>query len=338
MASNQFLCPSCQTLLKLPEPVPSGTKIKCPKCTHVFAAPPEAEAIALAPVEPVLPRAPVPPPPPPPPIYEDYPQDTTQPYYRGQDPLAGLSNRYSINIGDWFSHGTAHYSAAFGPMIGYGLLLGVINLAGFIPVVGLLKALFLDCALNAGFAIVVLKQLQGQPWTFGDFFGGFRFYGSLLGNFWLWAAGLLCAALPILLIVGASVAVGKPIVIVPAVLMGGVYLCAVIYVALRAFLFSTYLIVDRGCGPIEAIRGSWTLTEGHFWGLLGTWILVLLIGASGMFLCFIGALFTAPLYWLIMASGFLLITGARPLSQPAAPQAPPYGYDQSYQAQHPPVR
>src|SRR2546428_4361303 len=38
MPADQFNCPTCQTLLRLAEPLPSGAKVKCPKCGTVFAA------------------------------------------------------------------------------------------------------------------------------------------------------------------------------------------------------------------------------------------------------------------------------------------------------------
>jgi hypothetical protein len=76
------------------------------------------------------------------------------------------------------------------------------------------------------------------------------------------------------------------------------------------------------------------LSEGHFWGLLGTAILITLIGMCGVFLCGIGALFTTPLAVLTMAAGYLLITGSPMLSRPV-PQSQPPTYDGAYQARQP---
>jgi hypothetical protein len=39
MLATSFTCPECGTLLKLATPVPAGKKIKCPKCTGIFAMP-----------------------------------------------------------------------------------------------------------------------------------------------------------------------------------------------------------------------------------------------------------------------------------------------------------
>jgi hypothetical protein len=278
-----------------------------------------------------MPRSPAPPPPPAP-TYDRHYEDAGREGYARSDRLAGLSNRYTIEFGEWFNQGTAHYSSVFGPMIGYMLLMFGINVAvGWIPVLNVIKVLFVDCALNAGFALVALHQLKGKPWTFGHFFGGFQHYGALLGNYWLRILAVVLAAMPAALIMGIGVATKHPAGIIPAVMVTLVYLGAVLYVGLRAFIFSTLLILDRGCGPVEAIQGSWTMSQGHFWGLFGTWLVVAILSASGVLLCVVGVLFTAPLAPLILTAGYLLITGTQPYPPVASkPQQP--DYDDAYQA------
>jgi hypothetical protein len=43
MAATTVTCPSCNATLKPKTPVAAGTRIKCPKCTKVFAVPADAE-------------------------------------------------------------------------------------------------------------------------------------------------------------------------------------------------------------------------------------------------------------------------------------------------------
>jgi Zn-finger nucleic acid-binding protein len=47
MAVIRFACPECQSVLKSGNPIALGTKIKCPKCSHVFALTPEVKEAAL---------------------------------------------------------------------------------------------------------------------------------------------------------------------------------------------------------------------------------------------------------------------------------------------------
>lgn len=47
MSDTRLTCPHCQTSLKLPGSIPAGRKLKCPKCTGIFAIPePELENVA----------------------------------------------------------------------------------------------------------------------------------------------------------------------------------------------------------------------------------------------------------------------------------------------------
>src|SRR5262249_48220365 len=41
MSATKVICPECRATLKLASSLPAGKKIKCPKCTRVFAIPAE---------------------------------------------------------------------------------------------------------------------------------------------------------------------------------------------------------------------------------------------------------------------------------------------------------
>ncbi|HLW68838.1 MAG TPA: hypothetical protein VKS79_26235 [Gemmataceae bacterium] len=47
---HEYTCPECNTVLRRQEPIPAGKKIKCPKCSAVFA--PAADAVAKAAAKP----------------------------------------------------------------------------------------------------------------------------------------------------------------------------------------------------------------------------------------------------------------------------------------------
>jgi hypothetical protein len=88
--------------------------------------------------------------------------------------------------------------------------------------------------------------------------------------------------------------------------------CAAIYVVLRSTWFNVPLIIDRGLGPIEAIKGSWQLSRGHFWSLFGVSLVLGIILFAGLMSCLIGILFAAPQVMLTWTAGYLLIAGTRP--------------------------
>jgi len=227
--------------------------------------------------------------------------------------MSGLSNKYSIEIGRWFQIAGAHYSSVLGPMIGYTLILGVIFI---VPYLNGLLMLFIGPPLFAGHTIVALAQLKGKRWTFGDFFSGFNYYGPLLGNFWLTlllALGCMLPGIVVSLIIWlAANALKVPVlsvVIVPIVLAN---YAAAIYVVTRATCFCMPLIIDRNCGALEAMKASWELSRGHFWGLFGTHLVLGIIAGAGILLCFVGVLFTVPFAIMAQVAGYMLIAGSRP--------------------------
>jgi phage FluMu protein Com len=335
MPANQFHCPSCNTLLRLAEPLPAGTKVKCPKCGSIFGAEetesrPEPVAAAPSPIRPAdrMPR--------PTPRYEEDVYETPpepSPRRRG---VAGLSPGYSIDVGQWFHYATAHYTSVLGPMIGYTLLLGLIIIVLYLlalVLIGIPAALVVLPPLTAGFTVVCLAQLKGKRWSFGDFFSGFNWFGSILGNFLLILLVVIgtyiVCLLPAGVVFGLSRLVHAPAVLVAAIPLYLAGLCGLVYILTRATCFCQQLIIDRGCGPLEAIQGSWALSRGHFWGLFGIQLLLQLINFGGQMACGIGTLFTLPLTLLVWNAGYLLVAGTKPPIEPRA-----YPHETDYRPGH----
>jgi hypothetical protein len=203
-------------------------------------------------------------------------------------------------------------------MIGYTFISFLISLViSVIPFAGGLIGFLINPALQAGFMVVAVAQLKGERWSFGDFFGGFRFYGPILvSTFLVVVVSLVCFA-PMIAVVFMAVASRSGAMVAVAVIVGVVDLLASMFIIVRLSFFSVPLIVDRALGPIEAIQGSWTLSRGHSLGLVGVSILLGLINLAGAMLCLVGVLFSAPLVYLTTAAGYLLVAGTRPpLRQP----------------------
>jgi hypothetical protein len=325
--------------------------VRCPSCGTTVRVPGE-EFTAAPPAAPRPPQG----------EFTDaprYPQDAgddfDRPYGDREGPgLEGLSNEYSIRIGDWFRYASAHWTAVLGPMIGYGLLYLLIIFGLVITCVGIRALPFLLPPLAAGFVIVGLAQLKGERWTFGDFFGGFRQFTSVLGGFWLvvLVAGLWAVPGNILQQIGqakyqpeanarmqaamqahpddpfaamAEAQRGQSAHLDDPLVAGGLVLQLIgtlvnTYFQVRC-MFYMPLIIDRKCRAVESVQGSFRLTRGHFWGLLGTLLLLGLINIGGLLLCGIGLLFTAVFTNLVPLAGYLLIAGTRPPVE--APQTEP---------------
>jgi hypothetical protein len=320
MTPDTCSCPQCHATLRTPPSLGPGDRVRCPRCHADFPipeggtpagiteAPPPREDVRRITEEPA-----------PPPVREyryphgeevPYDEDYPRPGYRG---LAGLSSDYTIDLNEWFRHATANWGAILGGAIGWLILVWVIDVVlAYIPCIGPIARLLIDPALWAGITIVCLRQLRGRGWTFGDFFSGFRWWGQLFVNQLIAAVLMFACALPTIILAVASDQPGRrndEALIAAAVATGLVGACVLTYFGLRGFFFATQLIVDRNCGPVEAIQGSWALTRDHFWGLLGVSLLLGIINLAGLLLCLVGLLFTLPLTALVTNAGYLIITG-----------------------------
>jgi hypothetical protein len=374
MPPRQFACPQCHASMRTGPTVEAGMSVRCPSCGSTVRVPGD-EFTGSPPAAPPRPAG----------EFTDAPryrEDERDEFDKPDGPpegpgLEGLSNEYSIDLGEWFRYAQAHWGAVVGPMIGYLFILMVIAmaascfagmLAGFLQVAmtaggppgqgtGSLVSqlfsqlfqqalqLFVMTPLQAGFTVVALAQLKGRRWSFGDFFGGFRWYGAIVVSTLIlmliqWACLLPGGTLAGVAFVNqvahlprnpaanpafnpgpgagpnappdlSQIRPDDPLLIAGAVLFL-IGLIVLIYLAVRCGLFALPLIIDRGCGGVDAIRGSWMLTRGHFWMLLAVVLLTVVINMLGVMACLVGLLFTFPLTLLLMTAGYLLIAGTRP--------------------------
>ncbi len=234
-----------------------------------------------------------------------------------------MSSDYRIELGQWFTIAGRHYGQIIAPTLGYLFLYLLLTLFGHLICGGFFFHLFLDPVLLAGFSVVYLAQLKGHPWSFADFFAGFTWYGALLGNYLLTALLVVVCLLPVLVFLTlVNDLPNLPYRWHVVLQLGGGSVLTLLggYLLIRTTCFNVLLIIDRNCNPIEAIRGSWQLSEGHFLDLLGVWVVLALVAGIGFTLFFLGGfLFTVPLASLAYTTGYLLIAGSRPPRRVAEP-------------------
>jgi hypothetical protein len=320
-------CPGCQEPVSVPVHF-FGKRVKCTRCSHAFRAKTsdpiveideEAEALRLrgkkhvanseGDGQVVAVRK------------ERMPRRKRRPP-AAQTGMDGLSSEFRIDPGEWFRYAGMHYSRVLGPMIGFTLLYAAVCLAAALlgkvtstTIVGGIFSFLVAPVLLAGQTLVCLAQLKGRRWSFVDFFGGYRFFVPIV----------VCALISGLTFVGASYlgrkldaialekgqAANNMVVFVQLVLIQMMVFAGGAFVLIRIVLFGVPLIIDRGLGPIEAIRASWLVTSGHFLGLLGMSILLLLIVLAGVAMLGVGVLFTIPYAVLALNAGYLLAAGSR---------------------------
>ena len=132
---------------------------------------------------------------------------------------------------------------------------------------GQILAYVIGPPLWAGFLIVAMKLLLNQPTQVNDFTSGFKYL------------------LPLLLYSVVSsifISVGFVLLIVP-----GLYL-------LVGYIFTTWLIVDRGLDFWPAMELSRKTVHQHFFEVFGFFLLLCLINLGGLLLLGFGLLITVP--------------------------------------------
>lgn len=94
--------------------------------------------------------------------------------------------------------------------------------------------------------------------------------------------------------------IGVKILAAIIVIIGLVLLIVPGIIAVLMFLFSNYLVVDKGLGPIEALKESMRITKGHKWQLLLLVLAVAGLNILGALVFLVGLLVSVPVSMLAM--------------------------------------
>lgn len=111
---------------------------------------------------------------------------------------------------------------------------------------------------------------------------------------------------------------GTSILVTLAIGIGFVLLIVPGIIAMLFFMFSTFIVIDRGLGPIEAMKESMRITTGYRWPLLGFIVVLLLIVIAGIIALFIGLLVAAPVATLAFTHAYRVLSNR---SGPMPPRA-----------------
>ncbi len=101
---------------------------------------------------------------------------------------------------------------------------------------------------------------------------------------------------------GAAVLIMLPFMALMMLMMFAIY-AWMLWIGTRT-MFVLPLVADRGCSFSTAFRTSWNATRERFWELLLLYFLAAMIAMLGSYACYVGALFTTPLYFLTIAAAY----------------------------------
>jgi uncharacterized membrane protein len=105
---------------------------------------------------------------------------------------------------------------------------------------------------------------------------------------------------------------GASILYALAIVVGLVLLIVPGIIFALMFMFTTFIVIDRGLGPIEAMKESNRITYGHKWTLLGFTLMLVLINLLGVIALVVGLLVSIPVSSLAVAYAYRVLGGRTP--------------------------
>ena len=168
-------------------------------------------------------------------------------------------------------------------------LIGIIALIISIPagiggndevtILGVLGFIYLILIVNLidyGVLFAFLKAVRSDKPEIKDMFEAFRnYWNAVLAN----------------ILVGAIVIIGLVLLIIPGI----IFACKL--------AFTPYLVVDRKMGVIEAVKESWSMTNGHAWNVFLIGLLAVPISIAGLICLVVGII--PAIMWITAASASL---------------------------------
>jgi len=157
-----------------------------------------------------------------------------------------------------------------------GLVFAVISgavgsITGLAPFLSIIS-IFVSLPLSYGQSYCYLRATRDGEVKFEELFSGFKSYWNTIG------AGILC----MLIVVGGTI-----LLIVPGI----IFACKLAFVP--------YLVMDRKLGPVEAIRTSWKMTNGHAMEVFLIVLLGIPIVIAGLICLLVGVIISGM--WINMA-------------------------------------
>ena len=189
----------------------------------------------------------------------------------------------SLPLGDYVKTGWGLFKQYPGGFVGFCLLYLLIQAAlHSIPYVGAVASFAVSTPLLMGNFIVSAKLLHGKTPEFRDFFAGFQYFLPLL---------LLS------LVAGVFIGIGTLLLIIP-----GLYLIV-------AYMFASYLVVDRGLDFWPAMELSRRTVNPRWFGYFAFALLLVLLNLAGAVALGVGLLVTIPLSFCAVTAAYADIFG-----------------------------
>lgn len=195
--------------------------------------------------------------------------------------------------------------AGFGAAVGAFLLM--------YPVLFVLIFAFMVFTYRGAF-----EEIDGRRPTFGTFFRVTR-WGSLVGVWFFTSILGIVAQIPgfLMMFAAGAMAERSSAAGIVVTMLGYVLLIAGSFVMMPISVMMQMLVMDGRAKVLEAPAVAWNLVKTRFWPVVGALVLASIIGAVGVFLCYVGALYTLPIQAVAYVEVYRqLVGGRRPVPMP----------------------
>ncbi len=195
------------------------------------------------------------------------------------------------------------------------LAIALVMLLGF-------SSQLLGLFVQFGMLLVALDTLQGRSRSWGQTFGYAlrRMFVALAAWFLLSLPGVLFAALLVAVAVVFRISplqAENGFVFFLLVFGGMLFLFPLaLWLMVRFAFLNQEVLFDPSCGPVEALRRSWRLTEGQWFKALLVLLFSGVVSSAGMVACIVGIAFSAPLGALMQVVAFLALRRGSGLPEP----------------------
>jgi len=186
---------------------------------------------------------------------------------------------YTVNIGQYFREGWTVFNQYGAGFIGFTIInLLIYTFLSSIPFSGLV----ISGSLGAGFFIVAFRILKNRPYSFDDFFRGFKSFLQLF---------------LVTLMSGIFIFIGTLLFIIP-----GIYLSV-------AYAFAIALVLEKRLEFWDALEASRKIISKDWFSFFLLFICVGLLNFAGLLAFVVGLLVTTPWSMCILAVAYKDVVG-----------------------------
>lgn len=231
-----------------------------------------------------------------------------------------LDSGYTFQLGDYLSKGWELYKRGFWSFAGFTLLFIALQVTlSIVPVIGTLVSLFISAPLSAGYLLMAHQIGKKEHQEFSTFFKGFDYFGQLVLLSILQSVVLFGLLSPLLItsfsgignLADFGTSLGEEMLNPDFSFSPAPWtyflLIPLIYLSI-AWRWAVQLVIFQGFGPFEALEVSRRIITKQWFMFLLFYVIAGLIVVSGVFLLFVGVLFTLSFIYCADYAAFAKVT------------------------------